>query len=199
MRQTNIVWILFAMGTSLLRVLSELGLRNEPLSKVTWMEQLRSVAQIPPWQAGAALIQIVVPYMPVAVLSGVFIARNGSIVLGDQEHHQAAPHWAQPLYCVTLVTFFAWPALLSSLTDVPASALRGLRRASVLVGLTALSLAAVHFGTIVHPFLLADNRHYTFYVWRKVINRTPWTRYALAPFYALMLRVWWFALCECRR
>jgi hypothetical protein len=32
-----------------------------------------------------------------------------------------------------------------------------------------------------HPFLLADNRHYAFYLWRRIINLHPYARYALAP------------------
>lgn len=32
------------------------------------------------------------------------------------------------------------------------------------------SYVAVEFGTIVHPYLLADNRHYTFYLWRRVLQ-----------------------------
>lgn len=34
-----------------------------------------------------------------------------------------------------------------------------------------------------HPFLLADNRHYTFYVWNRFLGRLPWLREALAPVY----------------
>lgn len=37
--------------------------------------------------------------------------------------------------------------------------------------------------SIVHPFLLADNRHYPFYVWRRIINFNHYSRYALAPGY----------------
>ena len=43
-------------------------------------------------------------------------------------------------------------------------------------------LAAVHFNTIVHPFTLADNRHYVFYVFRLLLWR-PWIRYAVVPLY----------------
>lgn len=34
-----------------------------------------------------------------------------------------------------------------------------------------------------HPFLLADNRHYTFYIWRRLFNVHPLSRYLLAPLY----------------
>ena len=37
--------------------------------------------------------------------------------------------------------------------------------------------------TIAHPYLLADNRHYTFYIWRKIITRTELSPIFLAPIY----------------
>jgi alpha-1,2-glucosyltransferase len=40
----------------------------------------------------------------------------------------------------------------------------------------------VHFNTIVHPFTLADNRHYPFYVFRYFIL-PPYRKYLLAPIY----------------
>lgn len=42
----------------------------------------------------------------------------------------------------------------------------------------------VHYNTIVHPFTLADNRHYTFYVFRLLL-RHPWTKYFVIPIYFL--------------
>jgi alpha-1,2-glucosyltransferase len=43
-------------------------------------------------------------------------------------------------------------------------------------------LAAVHFNTIVHPYTLADNRHYVFYVFRNLL-RHPAIIYIVVPFY----------------
>lgn len=54
---------------------------------------------------------------------------------------------------------------------------------------TSLFALAIKFTTIAHPFLLADNRHYPFYVWRRIINRTPWSRYALAPAYVVSMYI----------
>lgn len=34
-----------------------------------------------------------------------------------------------------------------------------------------------------HPFLLSDNRHYSFYVWKNIYRRHPLARYALIPGY----------------
>lgn len=41
----------------------------------------------------------------------------------------------------------------------------------------------VHFNTTVHPFTLADNRHYPFYIFRILLNTHPFTKYAVIPVY----------------
>lgn len=45
--------------------------------------------------------------------------------------------------------------------------------------------------SLSHPFLLSDNRHYTFYVYRRILNVHPIARYALSPFYLLSIRLLW--------
>ena len=45
------------------------------------------------------------------------------------------------------------------------------------------AMVTVHLNTIVHPFTLADNRHYVFYVFRVFILGHPISRYAVAPAY----------------
>lgn len=44
------------------------------------------------------------------------------------------------------------------------------------------SLAAVSLNTIVHPYTLADNRHYVFYVFR-ALRRHPMIKYLAVPVY----------------
>jgi DIE2/ALG10 family len=43
-------------------------------------------------------------------------------------------------------------------------------------------LLAIHFNTIIHPFTLADNLHYVFYVFR-VLPLHPAFKYAAIPAY----------------
>ena len=43
----------------------------------------------------------------------------------------------------------------------------------------------VYFNTVVHPFLLADNRHYTFYVVRILMLRHWSVKYLAIPIYLL--------------
>jgi alpha-1,2-glucosyltransferase len=47
---------------------------------------------------------------------------------------------------------------------------------------------------VAHPFLLADNRHYAFYLWRRIIDLHPYARYALAPGYFIAARLLWIQL-----
>lgn len=53
------------------------------------------------------------------------------------------------------------------------------------ISFVPLALAIVKFNTIIHPFTLADNRHYMFYVFRYSILQASWVRYALVPVYTL--------------
>ncbi|KXJ78683.1 hypothetical protein RP20_CCG003726 [Aedes albopictus] len=54
-----------------------------------------------------------------------------------------------------------------------------------------LFAAAIHLNTIVHPYMLADNRHYTFYIWNRFFGRWWFARYLPIPIYygALVLVV----------
>eukprot|EP00640_Fibrocapsa_japonica_P001917 CAMPEP_0113935704 /NCGR_PEP_ID=MMETSP1339-20121228/2807_1 /TAXON_ID=94617 /ORGANISM="Fibrocapsa japonica" /LENGTH=448 /DNA_ID=CAMNT_0000937945 /DNA_START=359 /DNA_END=1702 /DNA_ORIENTATION=- /assembly_acc=CAM_ASM_000762 len=122
-----------------------------------------------------------------------FLAWNrGSLVLGHQEHHQPVPHFAQVGH------FFGVAASLWGVVG-PASVLapgtlaacdrwckkwcfRSLLSTSVAVGALACAVALMHSYSFVHPFLLSDNRHYTFYVWRRLLDNPslPWMRAFLA-------------------
>jgi len=59
-----------------------------------------------------------------------------------------------------------------------------LPRLGVALTIVATMLAIIHHNTLVHPFTLADNRHYTFYVFRLLL-RHPAIKYLAAPVYFL--------------
>lgn len=50
-----------------------------------------------------------------------------------------------------------------------------------------LAICIVYSNTLVHPYLLADNRHYTFYVWNRVYGRYNWAKYVIIPAYIFAL------------
>ncbi|KAL8382127.1 hypothetical protein RB595_006083 [Gaeumannomyces hyphopodioides] len=68
----------------------------------------------------------------------------------------------------------------------------------LLVGVSLVTAAGiVHLNTIIHPFTLADNRHYMFYVFRYTILKHPAAKYLLVPAYVVCQRLCWQLLCGC--
>ncbi|KAL4979929.1 Dol-P-Glc:Glc(2)Man(9)GlcNAc(2)-PP-Dol alpha-1,2-glucosyltransferase [Aspergillus desertorum] len=140
-----------------------------------------------------------VPYLLILAMFGGFVLWNGSVVLGHKEFHTASLHLAQMLYIWPYFLFFSWPLLLAPMAniilpklmlpkflnqDFPASRRKLPSLLAVLV-VVPIMLAVVRFNTIVHPFTLADNRHYVFYVFRILLRSHPYTRYAATLVYFL--------------
>ena len=107
------------------------------------------------------------------------------------------------LYIWPYMAFFSWPTLLPTLVPTflntlpvtllqrlpgvlqPAQRSRfALPRLNVILPALFLMCLTVRFNTIVHPFTLADNRHYTFYVFRLLL-RYRFTKYVVTPLYTL--------------
>jgi alpha-1,2-glucosyltransferase len=120
---------------------------------------------------------------------GLFVFWNGGVVLGDKANHVATIHLAQMLYIWPYIFFFSFPIILHqtllSLGPKPIHKLWAmLPRLWLLLFFTSLGLLVVHFNTIVHPFTLADNRHYVFYVFRLLL-RHPAIKYIAVPVYVV--------------
>lgn len=104
------------------------------------------------------------------------------------------------LYIWPYFTFFSWPVIAlpriialggqPSLKAATRVAMGTLPRCFLSGCFLLLITATVHWNTIVHPFTLADNRHYVFYVFRLLL-RHPLVKYAVAPVY---LACGWAAL-----
>lgn len=47
----------------------------------------------------------------------------------------------------------------------------------------------IYMNTIVHPYMLADNRHYLFYIWNKFYGRYWWFRFLMIPLYLVSIIV----------
>ena len=156
------------------------------------------------------LVRRLFPYAIIITSFMSFVVINGGVVLGktvhyrkyslltstgDKSNHVASIHLPQMLYIWPFITFFSWPALLPRLIHCivclfsehrrfyrsPWSASLLLFRPSVLLFIT-LGLFAVHFNTVVHPFTLADNRHYNFYVFR-ILRRHYLIKYLVVSIY----------------
>ena len=150
----------------------------------------------------SSLLQSLSPYLTLLTLFASFILYNGGVVLGDKSNHIATLHLPQMFYIWPFIAFFSWPLLYPYLLTIPLWLLAKLPATSPLevnlifkrrqllprpwiaAVLVVLASVVVHFNTIVHPFTLADNRHYTFYVFRLLL-RPAWVRYAVIPIYVV--------------
>ncbi|XP_072959372.1 dol-P-Glc:Glc(2)Man(9)GlcNAc(2)-PP-Dol alpha-1,2-glucosyltransferase isoform X1 [Typha angustifolia] len=145
------------------------------------------------WSLKWKVLMVFAPFAMVLVSFVTFIIWNGSIVLGAKEAHVVSPHFAQILY-FGLVSASALAPLHFTTSQI--AKLCQLFRNNKIVGsflvLTALSTSsvAVHWFSIAHPYLLADNRHYPFYIWRKVIQAHWIMKYLLIPIYVYS----WFSI-----
>jgi alpha-1,2-glucosyltransferase len=84
--------------------------------------------------------------------------------------------------------FFSFPIIAQSFIqgNIPVcKTLPQLARTVFVLGtMINLAMMVIHYNTIVHPFTLADNRHYVFYVF-KILLRHPAIKYLVAPAYIL--------------
>ncbi|KIJ22240.1 glycosyltransferase family 59 protein [Paxillus involutus ATCC 200175] len=199
-RQTNIIWVMYAFAISqLMRLRFKRGnasLHDPPALSAgpgEWYEWdfLRSIISAP-----AALPELLftsVPYMLALVMFGAFVFWNGGIVLGDKANHVPVLHVPQLYYFTAFATLMGWPAVVfghGGLFKLGKEVAHRMRLVFTAL-LSAFMAFTVHRFTIHHPFLLADNRHYTFYVWRRVFMLHRIVPYLFIPGYQACAWAWW--------
>ncbi|KAJ4347563.1 glucosyltransferase [Ascochyta clinopodiicola] len=144
------------------------------------------------------VLRSIASYVVLLVLFAGFVAWNGSVVLGDKSAHTATIHIPQMLYIWPYIALFSAPILIGPLCRIVAPFMppqlknvlgytppkNGPNLPELLPAALFIAggLAAVHFNTIVHPYTLADNRHYVFYVFR-ILLRHPAVKYLAVPVY----------------
>jgi len=132
------------------------------------------------------LLILIWPYLLVMFTFCVFVMLNGGITVGDRSSHEAVAHLAQLLYCAACVLFFAAPVLITS--DKIKRFLQCVKNhaGSWIIGIIVCAFVLTkHF--YEHPYLLADNRHYTFYIWRWFLGKN-FVRFLFIPVY--LYAVW---------
>lgn len=112
-----------------------------------------------------------------------FVYYNGSIVLGDKKAHEASVHVPQLLYFLIFYAIFGMPYVILKLKSTLILIFSNKFKVILLV---LLMLAIVHYNTIIHPYLLADNRHFTFYIWNRWYGKYEYAKYATIPLYIFL-------------
>ena len=135
-------------------------------------------------------------FLHAALVAGFayFVHWNGGITVGDREAHKPVLHLPQVLYFIAFCGFFAAPTLLfaqglfprplfSFISNLRYCLINPFKQGSLVALAAALTYYAVDKFTTAHPYLLADNRHYTFYIWQRSFARYEWFKFAMIPIY----------------
>ncbi|KAL3098997.1 hypothetical protein niasHS_000985 [Heterodera schachtii] len=187
-RQTNIVWLFFSAFP------------------IVW-HSLRSFlqGQMSLYQTAIFLIRRLWPHALLCACFIVFLFLNGgSVVLGDRSAHRPVLHVPQVLYFCAFAAASAFPHFANYIFCFFREYFRGKKR-GISVSLLRFSLPAalfvafslfsiVHLFTLEHPYLLADNRHFTFYIWQRIFQRHWLVKYALVPVYAICAVFIWHTM-----
>lgn len=177
-RQTNIIWIGFFAGIIVFQQNGVVWIRD--FQKIT-----RNILEILKKNIGEVVV---------ALGFIVFVMKNHGITVGDQENHKPGVHLAQICYLFAILSLM-----------VPISKLQ---LKQTLFSMKWLFLLPIVHRVILtfsysHSFLLSDNTHYTFYLWKNLLS--PY-KLLLIPYYSICLYhfqrifelkfVWW-AICSC--
>lgn len=221
-RQNNVVWVAFCMGVRILKYVENMADgRARATKEETIIPAARSLSDEFKRLAGCmssrrwlfeTLVHPATPssLWPFLVAISAFVysfVKNGySVVLGDKSNHQPVFHLCQLLYFGIITgSVFSLDWFVSRrhgfkvlLTDMFWSKGRRYAHAAVSSIFVATCALAVRFANPTHRFMLADNRHYIFYIWRKtgLANKEDGIlQYIYTPVYAV---VWWGVLRRLR-
>ncbi|XP_029636418.1 putative Dol-P-Glc:Glc(2)Man(9)GlcNAc(2)-PP-Dol alpha-1,2-glucosyltransferase [Octopus sinensis] len=200
-RQTNIIWVVFMVGVSAQHTLLQwMAVQKKNLKtqrKHDWLLlhtffNLFSVnLQRNPWVIVELVLSILMKtwcYIIVTLLFLLFVYINNGIVVGDRSHHEVTFNFPQIYYFLSTVLFFASPHLIS-FQKIYNWLSQSIQKPISFITFSVISALLIAKFTYVHEYLLADNRHYTFYVWSKIFKRHYLVRFLLIPIY-------WYTICQ---
>jgi len=195
-RQTNIVWIIFfafcVICNTLIDTLMPNGCHFSNFNDHTVITRI-----ICSWLRYAVLkdrkrllklmshiLLNVWPYCIVSLAFVIFLWINGGIVVGARHDHEVVFHFPQLFYFAIFTVWFA-SVYVVSIKNVIAFVLFVKHYLLLSIFVLLMCFYAIWRFTYVHRYVLADNRHYTFYIWSWLFVRRPLLRYAFAPLYFL--------------
>lgn len=195
-RQTNVIWLTLFMMISIIDTLTDINhKKDDEKDSCSLYNPICSTVSTPTQALSITLdfvsnvfrnLPTVLPniltFLLAIVLFAVFLVWNGGIVLGDRSNHIAGLHFPQLFYYTSFLSFFAAPWTLSK-AAISSLFQCSLKRLFTGIGSCLVTLYLIHKYTFEHPFLLSDNRHYTFYIWKNIYRRHRIVRYLLAPAY----------------
>lgn len=185
-RQTNIVWVGFNMATGILIYLRRKRLIQEKSN--LFQSIFDAVKGCSAHYINVLLIAI--PYCIVFLSFVLFVIKNKGIVVGDRTSHEASLNVPQLFYFSTFVMIYSsfllyrYVNIKNIWTDIK-NIVTSPRKLLLCLLAIGVMLYLVQNFTYVHKYLISDNRHYTFYIWKRIFEKHWAVKYALVPGYLL--------------
>lgn len=183
-RQTNVIWVVFTAGATALRILQPVVKKTDSSSLVTEFKEY-AIAFLKNF---FMVFKCLWAYGLVVVGFVVFVVMNGGIVVGDKTQHQACLNFPQLCYLLVFTLAFSssllvFPEDIVSYLKIVKNAIKKPLYILALLLVAIIMVLVIYKFTYIHEYLLADNRHYPFYIWRKVYARHRLVKYAMVPLY----------------
>jgi len=194
-RQTNIVWVFCVAGLAVgQHVLEQIHIqqtktKQPPTISLTTSGQIMELisgtlrlAKQPPLLAKIIGLIVVrcIGFIMVGVAFILFVKINKGIVVGDRSAHVAVLHLPQILYFILFCCALCLPFIIKYVKPFINFAWRN----KIFILLSGIVLMCIiEYNTLAHPYLLADNRHFTFYIWRRFFMRHWSLKFTLIPAY----------------
>ncbi|XP_022915025.1 dol-P-Glc:Glc(2)Man(9)GlcNAc(2)-PP-Dol alpha-1,2-glucosyltransferase [Onthophagus taurus] len=183
-RQTNVIWVGFIFGRYFLNNYFHYCLKSKKVVK----NELITDRDVKHFSYNDFKNVFALKKLPVSVMVNsfyyvmlflgflAFLVINKGIVVGDKTAHVAVIHIPQLFYFATFTLIFAWHHFLVLIPSFLNFACK--RPICFFIAIIAMGLI-VRYNTLVHPYLLADNRHYTFYIWSRFYEKISLFRFAM--------------------
>ncbi|XP_017783829.1 PREDICTED: putative Dol-P-Glc:Glc(2)Man(9)GlcNAc(2)-PP-Dol alpha-1,2-glucosyltransferase [Nicrophorus vespilloides] len=109
-------------------------------------------------------------FLTLAISFITFVIINGGIVVGDKSAHVATLHIPQLYYFSIFSLFFGWPHFVKYIIPFITSNLKNVYSFFKFISTIFIIYILYLYTHTTHPYLLADNRHYMFYIWKRFFN-----------------------------
>ncbi|KAH1154988.1 hypothetical protein GLYMA_18G179500v4 [Glycine max] len=184
-RQTNIIWVLFVACTGIINI-SVAHAKHSTKTDEPDVSIKHGLAYATGTNTEGFNLRKRKIVKSIGNSSSSLLASSPSFSSGAKEAHAVTPHFAQMLY-FSLVSVLAQAPMHFTITKA-VDLFQMFRKSRALLFFQmflalVVGLLSVHFFSVAHPYLLADNRHYPFYLWKKVIMAHWSIKYLLVPVY----------------
>ncbi|KAK5578267.1 hypothetical protein RB653_003222 [Dictyostelium firmibasis] len=211
-RQTNIIWVFFITINNILKLYEDDKEKQKKTQELNLFKEIIDFIKFI-FKNLLEIIRKFIGFILVGLLFLIFLYKNGSIVVGDKSNHESSFHVPQLFYFSLVTMIFSLPSILmSSLLKRfdgnqdrnhhqyyfdPIEFLKNINIKYLVVVMIGMILMIWKF-TYTHLFLLSDNRHYTFYIWNRFMEKYSIGRYLPIPLYCYSIWFIWNVLSENR-